>query len=138
MTDSTPESGDQPVGRTAMRPRWLSAPPMRYPNLYVWFVFVSAMDVLLTKVILRFRNAEEVNPITAAIIETWGFNGAIIFKFCLVLFVIIVCEVVGRKRDRLGRGLAVVGVIVSASPVVYSFVLLAWHLLLAGEIPEIK
>ena len=37
---------------------------------------------------------------------------------------IIACEIVGRKRDRLGRNLILFGIIISGSPVVYSLYLL--------------
>jgi hypothetical protein len=41
--------------------------------------------------------------------------------------VIVACEIVGRKRDRLGRNLILFGIIISASPVVYSLYLLLYN-----------
>lgn len=40
---------------------------MRFQNEYVWFVFFSAMDVMLTWVIL-WRGGREVNPIADRVI----------------------------------------------------------------------
>lgn len=100
--------------------------PVRYPNQYVWFVFFSALDVLFTWAIFA-AGGSEVNPVAARVIAVWGLNGAIVFKFGLTLFVIVVCEVVGRERAATGVMLAGVAVIVSATPVVYSMALLIRH-----------
>jgi len=105
---------------------WLSAPAMRYPSMYCWLVLLSSMDIMLTWVILE-RGGTEVNPVARLVIDSWSLPGAILFKFSLTLFVIIVCEIAGRDRDRVGRGLALVAIAVSAIPVVYSMGLLLAH-----------
>jgi hypothetical protein len=105
---------------------WLAIPQMRYPNAYVWFVFVSSLDIMLTWAILM-RNGSEVNPVAAQVIEHWGLPGAIAFKFSLMLFVVIVCEVVGRVRDQSAHVLAWIAVTISALPVMYSLGLLTLH-----------
>ena len=128
---------DQSVQPPQVRRRlgigWLGAPPMRYPNAYLWFLFFAAMDVMLTWKILT-KEGTEVNPVANLVIDHWGSKGEhwalwsmVGFKFCLMLFVIVVCEAVGRKRDRLGRWLAWIAVGVSALPVVYSLGLLTYH-----------
>ena len=73
---------------------------MRYENAYLWLVFVSALDVLLTSLVLYVWEGHEVNPIAEAIIGRMGFNWTVAFKFAMCLLVIIICEVVGRHRDR--------------------------------------
>lgn len=105
------------------RVHWLHVPPMRYQNQYVWFVFVSSMDIMLTWTILR-RGGTEVNPVARLVIEAWDLWGAIVFKFALMLFVILACEWVGRQRDGTGRFLAGLSIVVSAFPVVWSAALL--------------
>lgn len=107
-------------------PMRFGLPHMRYPTAYVWLVFVSSLDVILTFVILAF-GGHEVNPIAALVIETWGVPGAIGFKFALTLIVIMCCEVVGRRKDHVGRNLAILAVGISAFPVVWSFSLLIRH-----------
>src|SRR5262245_14189912 len=82
----------------------LSVPAMRYPNGYVWFLFFASLDIMLTWAILN-RQGSEVNPIADLVIAHWGLPGAIVFKFSLMLSVITICEVIGRKRDLLGRAL---------------------------------
>jgi hypothetical protein len=105
------------------------APEMRHQSAYVWLIFFSSLDIMLTWAILR-RGGEEVNPIARQVIDMWGLHGAIVFKFALMLFVIVACEVISRKREHVGRRLSWVAVGISAFPVVYSFGLLIDHILL--------
>ena len=115
---------DQSLQRSSLQ-------PMLYPDEYVWFVLVSSMDIMLTWVILKYDGVE-VNPLARAVIDYWGLTGAILFKYSLMLFVIIVCEVVGRQRGAgAGRLLIRTGIIVSAIPMVYSF-----FLLYTSDIPQ--
>ena len=107
-------------------PGLLSLPDMLYPNSYTWFVFFSALDIMLTWAILR-RGGHEVNPLADRVIESWGLAGAILFKFSLTILVVIVCEVVGRQKPKTGKALAVTAMLVSAVPVCYSMLLLLMH-----------
>jgi hypothetical protein len=102
---------------------------MLYQSAYVWFVFVSALDIMLTWKILD-KGGDEVNPVAREVIDLWGFEGAILFKFAVVVWVVLACELVGRRRPVTGRRLAWTAVIVSGSPVVYSLALLLDHLVL--------
>lgn len=111
------------------RPLSLAAPEMRYQSEYVWLVFVSSLDIMLTWAILQ-QGGEEVNPVADLVIAMWGLHGAIAFKFALMLFVIVSCEIIGRKSDRAGFRLAIVAVGISAFPVVYSLGLLLDHIVL--------
>jgi len=97
---------------------------MRYQNAYVWLVFVSALDLFLTMLVLFWWTGREVNPIADAIIRHMGFGWTIVFKFALIVLVIVICEVVGRRNDRTGRMLAMVAIMISAFPVAYTFALL--------------
>ena len=117
------------------KPAWRSLPQMRYQNAYVWIVFFSFMDVLLTWVILLFGDPDrdsspEVNPIARSVIEGWGgvdglgMAGASGLKFTLVVLAIVICEIVGRSSDRKGRRLAWVLAVIAAVPVVWSLGLL--------------
>lgn len=99
---------------------------MLYQQLYVWAVFLSAMDVMLTWLILS-RSGDEVNPLARLVIGEWGMAGASAFKFALVMFAIVACELVGRRRHATGRRLAMACVLINALPVTWSLVLLATH-----------
>lgn len=105
-------------------PGFLSLPPMRYPNAYTWLVLVSALDVMLTLLVLEIWEGKEVNPIAAAVIAHGGYLWAILLKFAVVVLVVVICEVVGRSNDRKGRLLAYACVGINSLPVVYTFALL--------------
>lgn len=100
--------------------------PMRYPNAYAWLMLLSAMDIMLTWVILS-RGGREINGLANWVIQSFGLNGMIVYKFVLVLFFVVLCELVGKLRDTSGRTLSRVGVVIAAFPVVWSMGLLARH-----------
>ncbi|MCZ6835138.1 MAG: DUF5658 family protein [Planctomycetota bacterium] len=104
-------------------PKFLSLPPMRYPRAYVWLIFISAIDIICTWIILVKHEGNEANPIVAWVIENFGSTGMIVFKFSLMIFVIVICEIVGRKKDRTGMRLAWTGVAISALPLMVSVML---------------
>lgn len=109
------------VKRKSKRTRlgWLSVPPMLYPKSYKWFVLVSALDVVLTWFILLVGGSE-VNVLADAVIASAGLKGILIYKFCLVLLVVVICEVVGRRRPRAGQKLALLAIAVTSVPVILS------------------
>lgn len=107
---------------------------MRYQSAYAWLLLLSAADVIFTWHILR-RGGAELNPVAKLVIDQWELPGAIAFKFALVLFVIVSCEVVGRRRDRWGRGLIATAIGIAAVPVAWSLVLLSMHGFLVRPVP---
>ena len=110
----------------------LEIPEMRYQEQYVWLIFVSSLDIMLTWQILR-SGGEEVNPVARLVIDGWGLGGAVVFKFALMLFVIISCEVIGRQKDRLARRLIYFAIAISAFPPVWSIGLMLMHGLWPGS-----
>lgn len=108
------------------RPGLLDVPELRFQEHYIWLIFVGSLDIMLTWVILR-NGGEEVNPVARLVIDMWGLNGAIAFKFALMLFVIVSCEVIARVRPLTARLLIWFGVLVSAFPPVWSIGLLILH-----------
>lgn len=93
-----------------------------YPTRYLWFVLLSAMDVLMTFVII-WIGGREANGIADAILQRFGFAGMTIFKFTIVVFVILLCEFIGRKSEPSGRKLAEWSIALACVPVVIAFVL---------------
>lgn len=119
---------------TGFRPDPLAfahSPEMHFQNAYVWMIFVSSLDIMLTWKILD-RGGMEVNPLAALVIDEWGMQGAIAFKFALMMWVILACEFLARMKGSAGRFLAYTGVVVSATPVVWSLLLLVIHELRPG------
>ncbi len=125
-----PACGDV-VDGVSTEPEFLSLPQMRYPNAYTWLVLVSSLDLILTSLVLYLWNGYEVNPVAAAVMNAMGYAWAVVFKFAIVVFVILVCEGVGRRSDRDGRALAGGAVVISGIPVAYTLGLL----LLEGPMP---
>jgi hypothetical protein len=94
-----------------------------YPNEYAWFVFMSAMDVMMTWIVL-WRGGREMNQWADAVIHRWGLTGLVIFKFALVVLIIVICEAIGRRRRSAGKKLATVAIGITCLPVALAFVLL--------------
>ncbi len=92
---------------------------MLYATAYKWFVLTSAVDIVLTWFILLLGGSE-VNILADAVIAHAGLRGILIYKFCLVILVVIVCEVIGRRRPRVGRNLARLAIVITALPVILS------------------
>ena len=94
---------------------------MLFQNNYVWFVLVSALDLMLTWVVLLLEGVE-VNPLADAVLQYAGLPGLVIFKFALVVFVVVMCEWAGRRNARAGFKLSEWAVAITAIPVVVAFV----------------
>ena len=95
---------------------------MRYPDAYAWFIFVSFLDLLLTWLILVFADGIEVNPIADAVISHAGSGGLVLFKFSLVIFVVVMCEWTGRRCPTSGRKLSKAAVAITSVPVIVSII----------------
>jgi hypothetical protein len=94
---------------------------MLYQRAYKWFVLISAVDIVLTWFILLL-GGREVNLLADAVIAHTGLQGILIYKFCLVVLVVLLCEVIGRRRPQLGRRLARWSIAVTAIPVALSVI----------------
>jgi hypothetical protein len=99
-----------------------------FPNGYVWFVFVSALDIMLTWVVLHL-GGREANALANAIIYRYGLPGLVVFKFALVVIVVLICEFVGRRKHESARLLLSVGIMVTCMPVVLALALLGLGLI---------
>jgi hypothetical protein len=99
-----------------------------YPDRYVWLVFFSALDIMITHTILGKFGAfggREVNSIADWVIKEFGLWGAIGLKFLSVIVVVLVCEFVGRASPRTGRRLATGVLVLSTLPVAWELIILA-------------
>ena len=117
----TQSSEERDAVQSQARKHWWG--PVLFPDRYLWLVFLSALDVMLTRVIL-FLGGNEVNPLAEMVIFRWGMPGLSLFKFVIVAFVIGACEYVGRSSRSKGRMLAIIGVCIAAFPVLWSSFLL--------------
>jgi hypothetical protein len=96
--------------------------PVLYPKMYLWYVALASLDVLLTMIVLQLGGIE-LNGIARWIMEQSrsiddiGFAGMTFFKFATVMFVLVSCEIVGRRRSGLGKSLAEWAVAINTIPV---------------------
>ena len=113
-------------------------PPMRYQNTYVWLLLAASLDIMRTWIVLVL-GGEEVNWLADRVLEKYHFPGMIAFKFGLVVFVILMCEFIGRMRDQTGRRLAVWLVVINFLPVVWTITQLLVVMVLGdGVAPDDK
>lgn len=109
----THEGPDKPAG--------FFRPHVLYPDHFTWFILVSALDLELTSIVL-YRGGREVNWVADYMILHWGHGGLVAFKFALVVFVIVICEWIGRRRRDLGRRLATWAIALPVAAVGIAFV----------------
>jgi hypothetical protein len=101
-----PAAGAAPLGRTTL-----------YPRVYLCFVFLAALDVIITLAILHL-GGHELNALADWVIQRYDVPGVVVYKFGLVVVVVLLCEIIGRRRPRRGQLLARWAVVISAFPVV--------------------
>ena len=90
-----------------------------YPNAYVWYVFVAALDIILTHFIIFRLGGIEVNAIAQRAIDAFGLWGLIGLKFVTVLVVIAICQALAQQKPDVGRRLAEWAVAISSVPIVF-------------------
>ncbi len=76
---------------------WTDLPALQYAAAYLWFVIASALDLIVTGLILHVGGAE-LNGLANMILATGGMAAMIVYKFCLVVLIVIVNEQIGRLR----------------------------------------
>lgn len=89
---------------------------MLYENHYVWFVFLSTLDLLYTWIIL-LHGGQELNNIADLVIQSYGIWGLLAFKFSLVTLVVIMIEIIGRNRPQTGLRVAWTAIFITIFPV---------------------
>jgi len=90
---------------------------MLYPNHYAWFILASTLDILVTHTILHYFGGWEVNAVAQGLIERFGVWGLVGLKYSSVIFVILVCEIQGKRNRARGAMLATAAVVIAAMPV---------------------
>ena len=99
-----------------------------FPDTYVWLVLVSSMDVMLTWLFLEL-GGREVNPVAHFVLHLGGFEAMVIFKFTVIVMVVLICEFIGKHDMKTARRLAYLAVGISSIPIFASLgqlAALAW------------
>lgn len=90
--------------------------PILFPRMYSTYILLAALDVVFTLFILSI-GGEELNAIANWIWQQGQQTGLTFFKFATVSFVLVSCEIVGRRKHRLGRTLAEWAIAINCIPV---------------------
>jgi hypothetical protein len=114
-----------------MRHDRLHIPPVLYPEPYVWLVFLAAMDVMMTTVIM-FCGGREVNALADWVIARFDVTGLILYKFAILIFFVGICEILGRKNPIAGKRLAKAAIAINLLPVAVAFLLLYRQFFMPG------
>jgi hypothetical protein len=110
-----PTSSPPPFAETVRRS--VLRQPALYPAHYIVFVFLSSLDLVFTWRILGAGGTEE-NALADWIIDRRGLPGLVAYKFVLVVGVVLICEIVGRRRPQTGVKLARWAVVLTTFPVI--------------------
>ena len=133
-TQTEPEPPPANVTGTEARPaaprsKWAAL----YPDAYIWFIFLASLDIMLTYLIMNpilFSHDDfgaeprgaEANAVANEVIQRWDVPGMVIFKFVLVMVVVFICEIIGRRRDAAGRRIAEWAVAITSIPIVIALI----------------
>lgn len=93
----------------------------------VRFIFVSALDVFLTYLLITQDRFHEGNPVARFFLNHWGMQGMIYFKFAMVAFVAVLAQIIARKQLETARRLLNLATIIVICVLIYSLILLARH-----------
>ena len=74
---------------------------VHYPQYYLWFVLLAALDVMATWVVLHM-GGREANAFANWVLQRWQLPGMVLLKFAAVVLVVIICEYIGTQRPKTG------------------------------------
>jgi hypothetical protein len=100
--------------------RAIAVEASRLQGLSLCLVALSAADLFVTFSLLRTSHAYyEANPVALWFFARWNMAGMTVFKFAAIAFVIVLGEVIERRRPGWGRFVLLVGCVAAAAVV--------WH-----------
>lgn len=123
------------VSRGGSRRGWRGWTP-RYRDHYAWYALISAIDVMLTGLVIEEFAAAEVNRVAAWFFDSFGSLGLGVLKLMTVAVVVAVCERVARASPATARRLAEWAVAVSCIPVAVALAQIA--LIGVGWVPDVS
>lgn len=97
------------------------------------FILASTLDVMLTQYLLWHSNSDghtwfvESNPIPRYFLESWGPKALVYFKFSLVAFVSIICQIIARSKIDVARRVLNFASLIVMGVVIYSVFLMVQH-----------
>ncbi len=106
-----------------------------WPQESLLFMLVSAMDVVMTYVLLSRGGGMfvESNPVANYFLRYWGPRGMVYFKIGMVALICLLAQIIARHRPRTARVLLQGATAVVAVVVLYSLMLRLKH----GDAPAV-
>jgi hypothetical protein len=89
------------------------------------YLFANLMDLVMTVLLLNTGMFYESNPMADFVLDHWGWEGMVNYKFSLVAVVVFLSQVIAAKRLRTARRLLLFATLVVSGVVVYSMGLFA-------------
>ncbi len=93
----------------------------------VLFVLLSCADLFMTYRLLWQGHFYESNPIAQFFFARWNIAGLTLFKFGLVIFIILLAEIIERHRPRIGQAILFLGCAAAAAVTFHGFRLQLEH-----------
>lgn len=96
------------------------------------FIMASTLDALLTRYLLLYGGQNghtfvESNPVPRYFLESWGPDGLVYFKFALVAFVTLICQIIAHRKIDVARRVLNFASFLVMAVVIYSAVLMLRH-----------
>lgn len=133
-SDSAVDEQRDPVSRTGAKPRkrksiFTANLPLEAETSR--FILVNALDLFMTFLLLYFsnrgwlaKNVDESNPIADFFIKRWSTTGLVFFKFGVTAFVVVIAQIVARKKPKTAKMLLDFGAFFVGAVVVYSLLIM--------------
>ena len=107
------------------RTTWLLGGPSRLGPISLLLVVLSLGDLIVTYILLwQGGRYYEANPIARLIFERWNIAGMTLFKFGVIGFVILLGEIIERRRPGVGKAIIGFGCVAATAVIVHGIRLL--------------
>ena len=103
---------------------WEGMPELPLLRYSVAFIAVNMLDIVMTMMLLG-QGFTEGNPLARMVIDQWGLEGMIAFKFSSVLLVCLISQIIATTRLETARGVLRLTTVMVLAVVTYSMVLYA-------------
>ena len=88
------------------------------------FVLVSVFDIVMTHRLIRTGRFHESNPVAKFFYDHWDMNGMVYFKMTMVAVVVVLTQLIARRRPQRAQMVLRLAICVVSVVVIYSLLLL--------------
>lgn len=73
---------------------------IRFPGLYLLFVVLNMLDLMVTKIAINQKGLDEANVLAKSVLVAFGFLGLTLYMLALTGLVIMLTEIISRKKPQ--------------------------------------